>query len=180
MPSAPTMDYRAPEETMCSFLAATLPKLKDHESFESLDLARRLIELYDGPKREHSITHVADTLPWLYQVGLIDYERRMSAKGGARLFLWRKADPPEIHAVLGARPDVSRGQKPPSPAALTSVVQAPSSEPKPTKTPKKKKKKKKKKCCSDPHVVKSKKTGKRRCKNCGTKYKPKKPKQDKA
>lgn len=42
---------------------------------------------------------------------------------------------------------------------------------------KKKKKKKKKKCCANPHIVRSKKTGKRRCKNCGTKLKPKKPKE---
>jgi len=37
----------------------------------------------------------------------------------------------------------------------------------------KKAKKTKKKCCDNPHVVRSKKTGKRWCKNCGAKYKPK-------
>lgn len=37
-----------------------------------------------------------------------------------------------------------------------------------------KKKKKRKKCCDDPHPVKSKKTGKRRCKNCGAKLGKKK------
>lgn len=36
--------------------------------------------------------------------------------------------------------------------------------------------KKKRTCCDSPHVVRSKKTGKRWCKNCGAKYKSKKPK----
>lgn len=39
-----------------------------------------------------------------------------------------------------------------------------------------KKQKAKRTCCDNPHVVRSKKTGKRWCKNCGAKYKPKKPK----
>lgn len=34
-------------------------------------------------------------------------------------------------------------------------------------------KKAKKRCCDNPHIVRSKKTGKRWCKNCGTKYKSK-------
>ena len=38
------------------------------------------------------------------------------------------------------------------------------------------KKKKRKKCCDDPRIVRSKKTGKRRCKNCGAKFKKKKKK----
>ena len=43
---------------------------------------------------------------------------------------------------------------------------------------KKKKKKKRKSCCDDPRIVRSKSTGKRRCKNCGTKLPPKKKKTD--
>lgn len=54
---------------------------------------------------------------------------------------------------------------------------APESPPEPKPEPNKRAKKKRK-CCDNKHVVRSRKTGKRWCKNCGKKYKTRKPKEE--
>ena len=178
-------EYAPPPDDVCAFLLDTLPKIRTHESFESQDLAKRLIELYEGPnkRRFHSI-RISDSFPWAYQAGLLDYENRWHQRGGSRIFLWRDAEPEDVERILTARPTILNGEvvRSAAPAASASPSPAPHPSEKPVssakkKTKKKKKKKKKrKKCCDEPRIVKSRKTGKRRCKNCGRKLKDKKKK----
>lgn len=176
-----TKSSQAPSEQLCDFLANSLPQVGDYEKLEGLDLARRLADLYDGPplKPKVSVNDVLDTFPWLCQLGLIDYERQFTNRGGYRIFIWRKASPMLIKTTIAQRFDVVFGKpchidklEPVTDASLPKVKagdvvrQNSPEEPKP--------KKKKRKCCDEPRVVRSKKTGKRRCKNCGAKYKTKK------
>ena len=201
-------NYYAPSEKICNFLSETLPKLSEFVKLDTQDLAKRLLELYEGKKSEIRTSEVADSFPWLYQVDLIDYEFQYLPKGGNHLFIWRITDTLKIKRTLAERPDVIDGalrehksgaqRTKKKPAENGGDVEA-ASEPKKKKKKKKKKpdpppasasepdpgeedppasskKKKRKKCCDNPRIVKSKSTGKRRCKNCGTKLKPKKKK----
>ncbi len=189
--------YFAPTEEMCVFLSDTLPMLSEYDELEQQDLAKRLIDFYDGPKRKFDTNKITSTFPWMYQAGLIDYESRYLARGGNRLFLRRKAGPDRVRQVLADRPDIVGGAQQPR---RSMMVQSPKdknnseAETKADRSTKKKKKKKtkktsapptsapeipkkkkrKKKCCDNPRIVRNKKTGKRRCKNCGRKLKPKK------
>ena len=244
MSALPAKRYNAPPEHICDLLAETIPKLSGVEEHESIDLAKRLIELQDKKRKGVNTNHVSSSFSWLYQLGILTYRRKYLNKGGARLFLSRAsgASMAMIVSTMKARPwgfngkwhsretneAIARGENP-----FPDFVEPPTKEeiedakavvgkkdPEPTKAktekPKKKKKrpgeaakkfvdewtgviegvpvkkkkkkaktkpepeaekpKAKKKCCDDPHVVRSKKTGKRWCKNCGTKYKPKKVK----
>ena len=92
MPTGSGMAYNAPSEEMCEFLMDTLPKLSEYERLEGQDLAKRLLELREGKTKFHTLS-ISDAFPWMYQVGLIDYESKMTTRGGNRLFLWRKAGP---------------------------------------------------------------------------------------
>lgn len=170
--------YEPPSSDLCSFLINSLPKISEFEHLEGQGLAKRLIELYDGPnKRRFHSNYITSAFPWAYQVGLLDYENKWLPKGGVRLFLWRCAGQEKIKKTLTERPTILNGAivKYESPAAYAPANPTPSPGGA-ADTPVKKKKKKRKKCCDDPHIVKSRKTGKRRCKNCGSKLKPKKKK----
>ena len=163
----PTKDYMPPTPEMCAFLIFSLSQLSGSEQMESQDLAKRLYDAHEGPKQGLSHNSILDTFPWLAQIGVIDYKSRWAAKGGNRLYLWRKAEPSQLRSLISPRKTIPAGdataKEKPVAKVPEPVVQA--SKPKP---------KKRKKCCDDPKIVKSKKTGKRRCKNCGTKLKAKK------
>lgn len=232
MASLPPKRYDPPSEIICNLIAETLPKVSTIEQYESQDFAKRLIELQDKKRKGVTTLHVSGAFPWLYQLGMIDYERKYMTRGGARLFLFRKGSDTAIKNSMQARPwvfngkwhssktqeAIARGENPypdfvepptkeefeDAKAAVESKAEpkAKKKKKKPTERstkkfvdswtdaiknlpsqkkkksedqpPKPKKKKKKRNCCEDPHVVRSKKTGKRWCKNCGTKYKPKK------
>ncbi len=192
--NAPANTYSAPPEELCAFLSETLPIISEYDELEQQDLAKRLLDLYDGPKRNFDTNKITSTFPWMYQAGLIDYESRYLPRGGNRLFLWRKAGPDRIRQVLADRPDIVEGAQQPrrSMGQSKKSKENPKNESeadRPTKKKKKQKrtkgsapptsapdipkKKKRKKCCDNPRIVRSKKTGKRRCKNCGRKLKPK-------
>lgn len=200
MSALPAKRYNAPPEHICDLLAETIPKLSGVEEHESQDLAKRLIELQNKKRKDVSTLHVSDSFPWLYQLGILTYRRKYLNRGGARLFLSRApgASVVMIISTMKARPWVfngkwhsretnealARGENP-----FPDFVEPPTKEEiedakavvgkkdsKSTKAKTEKPKKKKKKCCEDPHVVRSKKTGKRWCKNCETKYKSKKVK----
>jgi len=174
-------EYEPPPVDICEFLIETFPQLGDHENLESQDMAKRLIDLYEGAgKRRFNSNNVADALPWMYQAGLLDFEQRWHPKGGYRLYLWRSTGPTRVKKVLTERPIILNGEalENATPAASAPSAPPPPEVKPPTSSGKKKAKKKasgkKKKCCDDPKIVKSKKTGKRRCKNCGRKLKAKK------
>lgn len=172
---------------MRSWLAESLVKMTAFEEHETQDLSKRLLSV--GPKSNYNSNQVGKTFSYLNYLGLITYRR--IERNGFRLLLKRDAgDSETIHALTKVDP----AQKPAAQASLGSAEDTSSAAPKKPKKKKKKKKradkppiaeesvapekpkKKKKKCCDDPHVVRSRKTGKRRCKNCGKKYKAKKSK----
>lgn len=133
------------------------PRIGERERLNQRDFAARLVALYEGPKCEVSREDVIDCFPWMYQVGLLDFEERWHAKAGHELALRRKANPESIRQAFESRNTMRDGM----PVVLTSTeVSGPAGQ---TFT-----QKKKKRCCDARHIVKSKKTGKRRCKNCNT------------
>jgi len=172
--------YEPPPVEICEFLTEAYPKLSEYEHLESQDMAKRLLELYEGPgKRRFHTNNIADAFPWMYQAGLVDFERKWHPKGGYRLFLWRSTGAARIKTVLTDRPVILNGEplENATPAASAPAEPPPQEAERPARTTKKKAPtKKRKKCCDDPKIVKSKKTGKRRCKNCGRKLKDKKQK----
>ena len=181
----PTKDYVAPTPEMCEFLISSLAHLSGAEQMESQDFAKRLYDVYDGPKKEITHNRILDTFPWLNQIGVIDYKSKWAQRGGNRLYIWRKAEPSQLRSLIGSRSTISvEGAKLAEP-----VVQAsqPVTNTFPEVLPMKQarlgkhplaasqpEKKKRKRCCDEPRIVRVKKTGKRRCKNCGTKLKTKK------
>ncbi len=144
------------------------------------------IILHKGERQKKiCLNDVLDSMAYLCRVGILSYTEQFTDHG-MRFFFKRSSDDDKIRSILGSPP--------PAPAKPNSAVK-PESAPeekgegaksKSTKKKKKKKKnqekteapkpkkKKKKKCCGDPRPVRSKKTGKRRCKNCGTKLPDKK------
>jgi hypothetical protein len=214
-------DYIAPSERMCVLLIDSLSRISDLEQLESQDLAKRLYDLYEAPKRWAHTNHIADAFPWLHQIGVLSYKFEWVPKGGHRLLLWRKIGAKELSKIISEQPDIRGGiLKPRKPGVIAGVVSSvdvetetvSESEPEETKTEKKagKKRRKKKsepvacasegkkksknkkpspkkadapdvpakkkrrKCCDEPRIVRSNKTGKRRCKNCGAKLKDRK------
>lgn len=163
----PTKDYMPPAPEMCDFLISSLSQLSGSEQMESQDLAKRLYEAYDGSKRGLSHNSILDAFPWLAQIGVIGYKSKWAARGGNRLYLWRKAEPSQLRSLISPRKTITAGdataKEKTAPKIPEPVVQASKPEPK-----------KRKKCCDDPKIVKSKKTGKRRCKNCNAKLKARK------
>lgn len=160
-------EYPPPPREFCAFLLHTLPKMGWGESLEPQDAAKRLINLYEGEgKQRFTLGKVADCFPWMYQTGLIGYRRGWHPKGGYRLFIWKAAEEGVIRQVLMGRPTYLNGE----PVQISPPLACASSNPE--------KKKKRKRCCDNPKAVRNKKTGKRRCKSCGTALPPKKKRND--
>ena len=207
---APDKEYKPPSEEMCEFLIDTIPKLLEQESHESQDLAKRLLDLYEGPKRKFHTLDVSSTFSWLYLADVLSYESKYVTKGGFRLFLRKAQSSSHIRDVLSERPVFLNGEivdrlgagrpqivRPAASAPEKEDAQPEEEKPKRKKSKDKKdkkskdkkrkkqrdkaeqtrdssKKKKRKRCCADPHIVRNKATGKRRCKNCGAKLKKRK------
>lgn len=138
--------YQAPDDAMKDFLVATLPLISGLERLESLDFAKLLTEKLQG-KTPFNTNEIANSFSWLNKIGVISYDREYVPSGGWRLFLYRKCGEDSAVSLIEKHGDYA-------PAAS-----AP----------------KKKLCCDDPHIVKSKSTGARKCKNCGTDVAKKKP-----
>ncbi len=138
--------YQAPNSAMKDFLVATLPLISGLERLESLDFAKLLTEKLQG-KTPFNTNEIANSFSWLNKIGVISYDREYVPSGGWRLFLYRKCGEDSAVSLIEKHGDYA-------PAAS-----AP----------------KKKLCCDDPHIVKSKSTGARKCKNCGTDVAKKKP-----
>jgi len=151
--------YKAPSEEMKIFLAKTIKKLTGLERLETPKLAKLLLEKFEGKTSFHT-NNIGDHFSWLHKIGVLDYERKYVPSGGWRLFLFRKCGESEVEALVMGAEDLSIAE---------------GEDPKPAVNDDTSKKKKRKSCCDNPHVVKSKKTGKRRCKNCKTPYPSKKP-----
>jgi len=131
--------YQAPDADMKNFLVATLPLISGLERLEGIPFAKLLTEKWEG-KAPFNTNEIADSFSWLYRIGVLDYERAYVASGGWRLYLFRKCGEDSTVELIDGQGDFS-------PAAY-----AP-----------------KNGCCDSPKIVKSKSTGKRKCKNCGTK-----------
>ncbi len=144
--------YQAPNSAMKDFLVATLPLISGLERLESLDFAKLLTEKLQG-RAPFNTNEIANSFSWLNKIGVLDYDRKYEPSGGWRLFIYRKCGEGSAVSLIEEHGDYA-------PVAL-----AP---------------KKSKECCDDPRIVKSKKSGKRKCKNCGTKVAAKKdePKED--
>ena len=136
-------------------------KISNADEGEGQDFAKKLLELYDGGnKRRFDTNHISDAFPWMVQLGLMDYRKVYSSKGGWRLMLRRRCADSEAVNALRLKPPVIHGaiQWPKEYTPDGNAIVA---------------KKIKKKCCDEPRPVRSKKTGKRKCKNCGAKLKSK-------
>ena len=175
---------QTPSPDVCSFLIEHLPNIGEFEEYEILDMADAIMR---GNRKAYAINAIADIVPYLVRVGLISYEKKPTPEHGDRFFFKRSATTDVIRRTLSSPPP------PPPLAEVKNKAEEVKEEPEPKKPkkkkkkktlvadgsplPKKKKKKKKRKpCCDDPRIVRSKSTGKRRCKNCGTKLPPKKKK----
>lgn len=176
---------------MREWIANALVKLTDVEEHESGPFANRMLSL--GPDSKYDSNDVSSAMSYLYYAGLISY--RTIQRNGFRLAIKRSAGNEDTRRLLIDEPPLvgTNGKKfTPAASASESTIKTDKKKGKkkkkkgkdkleasPTDSPKadKPKKKKKKKCCDDPRVVRSKKTGERRCKNCGAKYKAKKKKE---
>jgi len=169
-------DYPAPSKQMCDFLIETLSRVSEYEIAETQGMARRLYDMFEGSKRWLHTNHIADTFPWLYQIGVIDYKSEWSTKGGYRVVVWRNVMPDQVAKRIGARQSVtaesavrSKQQGEKKPKAEADAPADPRPDKPKEKTAKKKakkspkpvasasesaKKKKRKKCCDDPKIVK--------------------------
>jgi len=142
--------YKAPRDELKSFLVETLPKLSGLERLESQDLAKLLISKSER-KVPFNTNEIGESFSWLHKIGVLDYDQKYLPSGGWRLFLFRKCGESEVEALINKHGDTTVDEQA---------------------------KPKKKPCCDDVKIVKSKKTGKRFCKNCGTEH-PKKKKKPK-
>lgn len=175
-----------PDASMREWIADAIVKLTDVEEHESGPFVNRMLSL--GPESDYHSNDVGIAMSYLSYVGVISY--RTIERNGFRLAIKRNVGDEDVRRLLVDEPPLVG--KDGTPAALASEgapkagkkkakkKRKDKSEALPAAAPKadRPKKKKKKKCCDDPHVVRSKKTGKRRCKNCGEKYKSKKKKKE--
>ena len=165
--------YKAPPQDLADFYLETLPRLMEHEEHEGIDLCKRLVDIFDGPKNRFSLSTILDYLPWLAQAGVIETKHSIRPRRGGFTVLVRRSDNiTRIKNVLRAPEDIENDGKA---SDTVPTIDKPAKDSK--KKGKKKTKKKgssSKKCCDDPKIVRSKKTGKRRCKNCGAKLVAKK------
>ncbi len=148
-------EYKTPSEDMRSFLVETVPKLSGMERLENQSLAQLLITKHRG-KTEFSTNEIGNSFSWLHQIGVLSYDKVYVPSGGWRLHLYRACDEDDVERLISLSGDISLDD---------------STETEPVDKPKKKKAS----CCDSPHIVKSKKTGSRKCKNCGKPRPDKKP-----
>ena len=179
--------YKAPNEEMKLFLVETIKKLNGLEKLQTQELAKLLIEK-SGNKTRYNTNNVGDQFSWLHKIGVLDFEQHYVSSGGWRLFLFRSCGESEVESLImgGEEVSIPEGEAEEkvedNPAKTVDCVM--------TEAPRERKKKRKKKrdkskkpgasaspCCDNPHPVKSRKTGKRRCKNCNTPLPPKKKKE---
>lgn len=162
--------YDPPSKEFCDLLIPSLSKIDEKEIIDSSDMKKRLIDLSENaPAFSRALKGLrfgefGEIVEWLFQSGIIDYERQWNTKSGHGLALWRSANVDEVEQVLKSRPSYRNGKiikDNPTDCASQETVEKIG---KPTK------------CCENPHPVRSKKTGKRKCKNCGRKLKRKKKK----
>lgn len=176
-------EVKTPSPELCDFLIERLPLLDDLEEHHMMKFADVLLNKGER-QRGIRINHILDSMSYLCRVGIISYTEQFGDYG-LRFHFKRCASESKIRSILGSPPpapplDVPAVKPEPAPE----VGEAVSPKKKGKKKAKVKKeievpspKKKKEKCCDNPHPVKNKKTGKRRCKNCGAKLKPKKKKE---
>ena len=164
--------YKAPPQDLADFYLETLPRLMEHEEHEGIDLCKRLVDIFDGPKNRFSLSTILDYLPWLAQAGVIEPKHSIRPRRGGFTVLVRRSDNIiRIKNVLRAPEDIETDGK--ASDTVPTIDKPAKGSKKKGKKKAKKKSESKKKCCDDPKIVRSKKTGKRRCKNCGAKLRPK-------
>lgn len=185
-----------PDASLRAWIADALIKLTDLEEHESGPFVNRMLAL--GPDSKYHSNDVAMAMSYLSYAGLISY--RTIQRNGFRLAIKRSAGDEDTRRLLVDNPPLvaTNGKKvkstSPAASASNSTIKVDKKKTKKKKKKKRKdksealpaaeskadkpKKKKKKKCCDDPRIVRSKKTGERRCKNCGTKHKAKKKKEE--
>ena len=164
---------KEPSPDFKRWLAEALCALNEFEEHESAEFCKQLINR--GPPGGHHSVWTGESLSWLNDVGLISY--RGIVRNGHRLLLKRACGDFKTRKVLTGKGDPpGRDQAPvaeepkPKPKSKKKAAKKPvEKKAKPSPKPVKKKRT----CCEDPHVVRSRKTGLRRCKNCGKKYKSK-------
>jgi len=136
--------YKAPEEDMRDFLAERMSLLSGFERLESIEFAKALIDSKEGGERPKVIT-ICKHFSWLKKIGVLDYERVMGKCGGMRLLLFRSCTASDAVKIISGHED----------HAPEKNEEAPD------------RKKERERCCSNYKPVRSKKTGRRRCKSCG-------------
>jgi len=183
MPEEKAKRGKEPPPDFKMWLAEALCSLNEFEEHESAEFCKQLINR--GPAGDHHSVWVGENLSWLNEVGIISY--REIIRNGHRLLLKRacsdfktrklltgKGDPPGgTPAPVVEEPEEKPKAKAKSKKKATKKAAERKTKPKAKAKPEPKPVKKKRTCCEDPHVVRSRKTGKRRCKNCGKKYKSK-------
>lgn len=174
--------YEPPSEEVCEFLKETLPMLSSDFKLDRMTVARELFD-HGNPTWKEKLTLLKITAAFTYlnHAGILDHESQWNRiRGGYHFLLWRSAGRDKIEDILSRRPvffngkliDKSDGhlislneeQGSTSEIESSAIVSALNLEEE--RLPKKR-------CCDNPHPVKSKKSGKRRCKNCGTKLRRK-------
>lgn len=175
-------EIKVPDAALCKYLIEHLPKVGDLEEHEVLEMAHAIMR---EDKKSFSVNAIADVIPYLVRIGVITYEKKPTAQHGSRFFFKRSGTTDQITSLLSSPPPLSSqeggGESSSSPEDKIETVKRKKKKKKKLKkkvVEEPKKKKKKVKCCDDPHPVKSKKTGKRRCKNCGAKLGKKKKVKD--
>ncbi len=146
--------YQPPPKQVCEFISDAYPRVGDRERLNQQDMASRIVALYKGPKCDVTRENVISAFPWMYQAGILKFESRWGKTGGYELVLWRSVDDGTVSDVLERRSTICNGMIVDAPAALPSFVE-------PVKV-------KRKRCCENRCIVRNKKTGRRRCKNCNT------------
>lgn len=149
-------EIKIPDAALCKYLIEHLSNVSMPEEHESLEMARAIMR----KDKAFHINAIIEIIPYLVRIGILEYRKEIAPHNGRVHFIFKRACADDQAASLLS-----------SPPPLSSQEGGGEESSKP-----KKKKKKKKKCCDNPHPVKSKKTGKRRCKNCGAKLKKKKKK----
>lgn len=174
--------YEPPSEEICAFLRETLPMLSSDFKLDRMTVARELFD-HGNPtwKEKLTLLKITATFPYLNHVGILDHESQWNRiRGGYHFLLWRSAGRDKVEDILSRRPIFFNGklidrsdlislnekpeQEPVSDTEDSAIVSALNAEEENAL---------KKRCCDNPHPVKNKKSGKRRCKNCGTKLKRK-------
>lgn len=173
---------KEPSVELKMWFAEALSALNEFEEHESASFCDQLLKR--GPPSTFHTVNIGEHLSWLNYMGLISY--REIIRNGHRLVLKREASVFKIRKVLtgGAGPapesaveEETKKEKPKGKKKGKKKAAKKAEPPPPEPAPEPDPPKKKRKCCDDPHVVRSRKTGKRRCKNCGKKYKSKEPKE---